>query len=58
MTEEIRLQGSASQLLAAAEDAEDDDDPVCGNDAPVPQDPEDEGEQAPPTPEQLSPEEK
>ena len=54
--EEIKLEGSPAQLLAA-EDA-DDDEPVSIHEPPEGDADEDDAEQTPPTPEQLSPEEK
>ena len=59
MTEEIRLESSPAHLLAADADDEGDDAPVSIHEPPGGDD--DDGgdaEQTPPTPEQLSPQEK
>ena len=56
MTEEISLEGSPAQLLAADADDEGDDEAVNIHGPPADDADEDDAEQTPPTPDQLSPE--
>ena len=56
--EEIKFEGSPAQLLAADANDEGDDEPVRFHEPPADNDEDDYAEQAPPTPEQLTPEER
>ena len=56
--ETIKLEGSPAQLLAAEDEGEGDDEPLSIHEPPADDADEGDAEQTPPTPEQLSPEQK